>query len=400
MKKIFFLLLISVALISCQKDFNFHENEGPVNEAPNSEVKLHFGLNGAKGVTGEIVSGQTVTGDSAYYFSFWLTDLSGQPLPTGTYTIKNSTNQVLYLSANAQNGIDFKFPLAGTYSLNVTGSYNGSYFSFAITVIVTGATPPPPPATTPTSPVRLYGFNVSGGNATVNVAISKFEYQNYSSLQWFHVTRINSNNFVTNQAVTSEPDSIRFTLNFPAINNSYVEFNGAFHDGSTGGMWLTPNAGNPPSILYSGSQNSPYNSSGSFFGFRLHLVSGGAELRTHSGTLLLTTVSSLPIPGNNGDGPSNNYQVRWTGYTHYVKTSVVNPTLRYRIGLSGSYSYLSLSQLSSNNNYYEFNIPGGTTGEFRFQFGSGTGTGFVPANSEMSNSMYYISATGELVKNL
>jgi hypothetical protein len=289
--------------------------------------------------------------------------------------------------------------------LRVQGNYNGTAFDYDnITVTVTGSGGDGDDDTIPpTSPVRLYNFNISGNNASVQVAISKNEYAAQTSSNWFHIYRANGTGFVTNQTVTSETDSVRFTLNFSATTNTYVEFNAAYHDGTAGGMWLTPSAGENPSILYSGSQDIPYNNSGSFFGFRLHIISTSqAELRTYSGVTVATlgTTTNVDIPGENGDGPANGYTVRWSGYKHFIKTAITSPTFRYKIGTNGTWTFLSLTQ-NVNPEYRELTFPNGTTGELQFQWGTGnTNTTFVPATTEMSTSMYWSTTLMTLVKNI
>ena len=391
-------LLLATGTTSCKKDFELEPQAQEQNQVINptaSTVNLNFG--GSKGI---VNSGDTISGDSLYYFCFWLTPATGNNIAVGTFTIHNSSQVVMYQSVSPENGISWKAPLSGYYTMGVSGVYNNIPFSFVnITIYVTGGIIPPSP--TPTSPVRLYNFQVSQSTAAVDVAISKSQYINQSGASWFHLFRIDGQNFLTNQTVISEPDSVRFTLSFPNTNGLYVDFNAAYVDGSSGGMWLNPSAGNPPSILWTGSQNIPHTSSGSYFGFRLHSVVGGYELRTHSGILLLSTVSiPNPIPGNSGDGVANNYQLRWSGYTHYFKTAVTAPTFRYKIGMTGVWTYLPTQQLVSNSDYFETEIPAGTVGQLRFQWGTGIGTGFTPATLEMGNSQYYESSTDQLVKTI
>ncbi len=395
----FILSILVITMSSCKKYDMAAPNLPEQPQQVNKNVSLHFSLNGIQ-QKGLITSGQTVSGDTAYYFSFWLSPATGDPIAMGIWTISNSNGVTVYQSATAENGIDFKPAMAGTYTLGVTGNLAGQAFSYSnITVIATGAgNGNNPGLPNPCSPVRLHSLQVSGGTASVGVVISKREYQAQSSANWFHLFRINGQGFTTNQAVTSETDSVRFTLSFPAVNQTYVEFNAGFHDGSTGGMWLTPGAGSPPSILYTAG-NIPYNYSSNYFGFRFHVNGNLNEIRTYNGTLLLSTGgASIPIPGNQGDGPANNYQVRNSGYIHYFKSAIVNPTFRYRIG-NTSYTELPATSLAINNEYFQVNIPAGTMGEMRFQYGSGTGANFVPASS-MANSMYYEQNSGELVKNL
>jgi hypothetical protein len=381
--------IILIAASGCEKDFNF----APISKGqePNGSVELKY----SKGI---IFSGDTIYGDSAYYFGLWLTPSTGTSIATGTFEIKYQNN-IIYLSSAPENGIDWKAPYPGEFDLDVTGNFQGTPFSYTnIKIFVTGGAVP----TLATSPVRLSNFIVSGGMASVDIAVSKAEHIQFTNSTWFYVRRVNNMNWSTNNSVVNQGDSVFFTLTFPATNLAYAEFNVAYHDGSVGGMWLTPSAGNPPSILYSGSQNIPYNGSGSFFGLRLHILSPSqSELRTHSGVLLLSTgTAANPIPGNNGDGIMNNYQVRWSGFAHWFKTSLASPTFRYKIGINGTWAYLSAQQWAQNPDYFQVEIPIGTIGELRFQFGTGTGSSFIPATGEMSNSMYYEAVTTSLVRNV
>lgn len=385
----------------CEKDFSFMPIDKGGNEVPTIET---VGLSvTTSGGNMKIASNQTIYTDSVYYNSFWLTPATGTVIPMGMWTIWDSNNVVIYQSAVVENGIDIKFPFNGNFTLEVSGTYQGNPFLFNnITIVVGSVLPPPPPPVTATSPVRLYNFAVSGGTATVDVAISKAQWQSQSGATWFHVKRVNNLNFLGNQAVVSTTDSVFFSLSFSAINQTYVEFNAAFHDGSPGGIWLIPSYGTPPSILYTGVTGVPYNGSENFFGFRFHDAGSGIyELRTHSGTLVLSTITPTPppIPGNAGDGALNNYQVRWSGYDHWFKTNQTNPTIRWRMGTTGTYTYISPNPIvwANNTAYITWTFPQ-LTGQVRWQNGTGTGASFVPDTVGMAHSMYYDASTQELVK--
>lgn len=404
MKRFFFLLIVSSLFFSNCKEFEF---EGPKNVNPDpteTKVTLNFSSSNDGEKSFKVISGETLTGDSQYYFSFWLSPSKDDSIALGIWIVKDSSNNVIYQSSVVENGIDIKFPRNGKYYIEVSGSQPSNFIFNNIKIVVGKTTTPPPPPATATSPVRLYNLKLKDdGNATVDVVISKAEHQAFSNSNWFYVRRIDNTNWSTNNAVVSETDSVRFTLTFSNSDNSYIEFNTAYHDGSTGGIWLKPSIGNPPSILYSGAENTPYGGSGSFFGFRVKRISSTQmELRTYSGILLLSVGGSTPapIPGNNGDGLADNFQIRWSGYTHFFKTVATNPTFRYKIGPTGTWTFLTATQLTSNSSYFQVEIPTGTSGQLRFQFGTGTGTNFVPASSEMNNSMYWESSTGELVKNI
>ncbi len=402
-KNLVILMMAMVAMFfaGCEKEFNFQPQEnGEIIDSTNT-VQLFYSVdNGTKESKGEIsTGGGTIIADSGIYISFWLEPATGSNMAKGIYEIVDSSSlNFIYQSSVAENGIDIR-PDVGKYGLKVYNISPGTPSFFDnITIIVNGTTPPPPP--TQTSPVRLYNLNVSGGNASVNVAISKSQWQAQATANWFYLRRVNGLNFVGNQAVTSTTDSVFFQLNFSAVDQTYVEFNAGYHDGSVGGVWLMPGYGNPPSIL-AGGINTPYGGSENFFGFRLHSTTNGNwELRTHNGTLVLSTGTPTPnpIPGNNGDGLTNNYQVRWSGYYHYFKTSLASPTFRYRLGTTGAWVFITPSQLANNPDYWEIHFPSGTTGEINFQWGAGSITTFAPSSTEMQNSMYWDIGLGCLRK--
>jgi hypothetical protein len=170
-------------------------------------------------------------------------------------------------------------------------------------------------------------------------------------------------------------------------------------DGSQNGLWLTPSSYSG-CLLYSGNENLPYQNSAYFFGFSLVINNNNYKFESYSGTTILNfSGNGNNIPGEAGDLLINNYQVRWTGFTHYFKTSLNAPVLRYKIGNNGSWTYTSLSHFSENQNYWFLTFPN-LSGELFFQWGTGTDANFAPATSEMENSMYYVSNLGMLAKNI
>jgi hypothetical protein len=401
MKKVMFLLSVMAILFAgCEK---FEYNDAPEKPSLPEDnaivVELRHSLgdmtkNGS--LKNIIYSGQTIAGNKEYFFNFWLTASGSQQDPEGEYEIRNE-DSIVYGPSSPRNGIEHKFQEAGTYILEVSGVFEGESFNFEniqITVTEEGV------VELETHPVRLYNFEISGETASVEVAISKEEYSNIDpSTEWNYLKRINGSNF-ENGLEISEPveyDSVRFVLSFDAEDNDYIEFNA--HHGSE---WLTPSLGNPPSILYSGSSNEPYLGSGSYFGFRFHIVGEDAELRTYDDQLLLTAEegTSQTVPGENGDELSHNYQVRWTGYTRWFKTTTSSPSFRWKIGTEGEWEYITPSEWSNNPEYWEIELPDTISGELRFQFGEGTGLSFAPSSNEMNNSQYYEFSSNELVVNI
>jgi hypothetical protein len=405
MKKMFFLIsMMAILFAGCQKDEHntAPQMPGPV---PGEETTVHL-MHGFKNDTKSIMEeknvyypGQEIYGDKKFIFKFWLNVPGSDTLPKGKWEIiRESTNETVYGEgpgeSDNRNGIEHKFEQAGIYLLNVEGHFQGSTFGFeGVKIIVTEQGI----VELETHPVRLYNFQVNGNNASVDVAISTEEYSNLNpEITWYHLRRINEGDFENGFPVNQETDTVRFTLSFDANHYDYVEFN-AYHSGI---IWLTPGAGNPPSVLYNG--NIPYEHSGSYFGFRFHAVSGGAELRTYGGQLLLTTlgeVEEMLIPGENGDEQNHNYQVRWTGYTRWFKTSASNPSFRWKIGIEGDWEHISPSVWEDNPDYRKIQLPA-VSGELRFQFGTGTGANFSPSSAEMQNSQYYEYGTGHLVVNI
>lgn len=386
MKNLFLLLLVTlgVAFMSCEKISSFTQ-EGPQN--PNQpKIKLYQSIKGAK-EKGEITSNSTITvNDTTHYSSFWLEPSSGDYIAKGIFTIRKN-GIIVYQSASPENGVDFRFTSSGVYTLEVNGD-NFSFVNIIINVFVGAVNPPTGGGT---SPIRLYDFDVSNAEATVKVAASISQWGNITSTQFFHLRRINSLNFITNQSVTFSNDSVFFKLAIPKVNSTFVEFNAGFQDGSTGGRWLTPSAGNPPSTLYNGI-GVPYSDSQYFFGFKLVQTSTGWELQNSAGLVLLSTVSEQnTIPGNNGDGFLNNYQVRWSGLTYYFKTSLVSPDFQFKIGENGSAIHLTATICSENSNYKQVTFPVGTNGQIWFKWGNPI---------EQSNSMFWDPAEDWLIKNL
>lgn len=382
MKKnlIFLLIALSAIFVSCNKDVDMPQNPKPPTPEP-KEVILHFDQ--GKGI---INSNMTIYSEPGYHDTF-LEPYEGPVIAKGIFTIKKA-GIIVYESAAIENGTSYNYT-NGTYTLRVAGNYEGTdYVKENITIIVGSVTPPP---TTATWPIRLYNPRVVNNNFLVDVCASKHQWlQQSAGLQWFYVSRINGLNFIGNQAVTNFTDSVHFTLTMPAINSTYMEFCAGYADGSINGVWLIPALGNPPSVLYAGI-GVPYSLSESFFGFRLHSVSGGWEIRTQNGALLLsTTAVQNPIPGNNGDGSMNNYQTRWSGFTQFFKTSIANPTLRYKVG-NGEWIYVTPTQLANNPEYWFWYLPTTTAGKIFFQWGTGGATNFSTTESitEMSNSMYW-----------
>lgn len=397
MKKLFLIAIViaSVAMLAaCKKIELGKDGNKPIFE----KVQLNFSQSEMK-AKGVVVSGQTINGNVNYFFSFWLTPA---PDTKGIFEITSADQIVTYYSsAVAENAIDWRAPAVGTYKLNVSGTYNNQSFSYTnITINVTDNYVPP---VSNTDPVRFYNPTVNSNLSmvTIDVAVAKGSYTT-SPHNWFHVKRMNGLNFIGNQAVVNENDSVRFSLSFPSNNGTYVEFMTGMADGSAGGLWLTPSS-YPGCLLYSGSPDNPYNGSGNFFGFRLIVSGNHYEFQSLSGEEILSFSSGTGtvIPGEAGDGSFTNYQVRWTGFTHWVKTGLSNPILRYKLGTSGSWTYASLSQFPNNNSYWSLTFPSNTSGELFFQWGTGNSDGnFVPATNEIQNSMYFVSSLGLLAKNI
>jgi hypothetical protein len=390
------LIVLFLALAGCQKEDHLRSPQlgGSNDNGGFITPQLFFSAGDQTKSTGnnksEIQSGQTISGDVAYFFRFWLTPEGS----LGEFVIRNSFGQIIFLE-QGKTQFEIKFQETGTYDLEVISILVGNEFLFDdITIVVTDGQEEPETIDVPaTKPVVLSNLFVNGSTASVDVAICKKEYSNQLASDWFFVSLIGGD-FSTRNNLNSNSclDSVRFTLQFPAVNQTKVEFNAAFEDESTGGVWLTAGAGNPASILFDQT-----NGSGNFFSFRFHVNGSEAEIRTLTGTLVLSTsgVEEAIIPGEDGDGPATNYQVRWTGLNQFFKTEITSPTFRFRIGLEGEFTEMPLTLFPENNDFVQVTLPSSVSGsQVRMQIGTGTGENFVPS-SEMENSQYACQLSGE-----
>ncbi len=371
---------------SCNKDIFFDDK-------PKKEVTLHFSFESVKGGLelekenndgkGPISSGATIQGPVGYYGIFFLMPADEYDYAEGIFVIKNSIGDTIYKSAEAENGCEYKFSLIGIYTLSVSGIYNEQFSFVNITINITdNSTPPPPTSTIP----RLYDFIIEEDNTCrITAVIHKGYYISQSN--WFGVKRINGLNFVTNQTVTVDGDSVRYTIEFPAVDQNYVEFNFAVNNGVAGGTWMTPTDETP---LYSGYENVPYNSSGSWFGFRLVINSGLYEIRSYSNELILSTGSeSVDFPGRNGDDLNHNYTMRWSGYIRWIKTNNTQQIVRYKIAGS-SFIYPSTADWTSPLGIWkQFTVLNSTSGEVHYQIGHWTNNVFIADINITSMSKYY-----------
>ncbi len=391
------MLLTGVGKVNDDNFFTkveLHYSTGIVTKSTNSNKML-------------VESGGEITGVIDYFFSFWLEPANGEEIAKGVFKITNASNQVVYQSVNPENGIDIKFPTLGVYTLTVNGSFGGNPFSFTgvtINVVAPGEVPedpvdPDPIVTSLTSPVNLSNLNSSGSNVTVDVSIKKETYL-VNGTSWFFVKRTNGAGFQQLNNIVNDGDSVRFVLTFPKTNNTIVEFNtGCYLNGSP--MWMTPSAGETPSIL-AGESGNPYADSENYFAMKLTVSGQNLILKSISGEIVLTndpTLNPLTIPGNAGDGEDGEYTIRWSGYTHFFKTAEVSPAFRYKVG-NEAWTYPAVSPYSENLEYFKVNIPNNTSGEMHFQFGKMSGTTFIPDYAGMAPSMYYDAEIGHLVKNI
>jgi hypothetical protein len=382
MKKLVVLLLSVMAVFSACKKFEFEDHQEQV--VPNKEEVKLFASNGLQKSNNVIRSNDTVYGNVSYYFSFWLTPAGVR----GNFTITDSTGANIYNQSN--NSIDWLAPHTGTYKLNVIGDT----FGFTnITIIVHGGniTPPNPG---PYAGPRLYDLIVADSTVSVKVVVTKEEYKNANSnYNWFWLNRINNLNFTTKLSPTTvTADSVYFTITFPRVSGTIIEFNAGLDDGTTGGTWLTPSAYSGP---LPGSNGNPYSFSNSYFGFKF-IIGGNYEIQSIGGTTILSISNNLP--GSAGDGWSNKYRVRWTGLNYYIKTST--NSFRYKVG-NGSWNYITMTTVSYNSNYMNFSFPIGISGQVYFQWGTGNSDAtFNSWTSEMSESKFYISNLDCCAKNL
>lgn len=391
----FFSLVLTV---SCEKNFEYTPQRGqePTNyENPTASPVLKYSNGALKSAQGDIItSGDAISVNSNYLSSFWLELISG--IARGDWEISNDLGEIIFQESNT-NGIDVRLD-PGNYYLRVEGTHEGESFLYNNIEITSsdGSTPieeeDPPveedPIRSLTSPVSLSNLSVTSSEVSVRITISKEEY--YSQSDWFHLYKVNGNDFKTKQAVSQTADSISFTITTSKTNNALVEFNAAYSNGSVGGVWMTASASE--SIMYSEEIGE------NFFSYRIRIVGSEVELRTADlSTVLISTDNSITaptIPGENGDET-----VRWTALEHFIKTEVENPIILYRIGEGYSWTVVELTP-SASAGYWEFTLPD-ETGTVYFQWGSGTSTSnFVPASSEMEQSDYYVVDEEICAKNI
>jgi len=390
--KIIALLIVMIGMFtsSCKK-FEMDEFVPKDPDNPTTVTLMGSVDDGTKKVMGQVLtSNSTINGDLDFYFGFWLEPSTSTPIATGTYVIKNSSNVTVYSSTAPENGIDFKFPATGTYILSVSGTYNGTPFSFVnINIIVTDGTVPINPAT---SPVRIVGMSTNSTTTSISLAVSRAEYATITATNWFYVAKINGTNF-THVAATFANDSVYFSIPFStASGTTNVEFNAGYEDGSVGGIWFTASLPTgSPSILYPGT--------GNFWKIVINNNGSTIVATAPNGTVLLTIPVSgtAMIPGNNGDDLAHGNTVRWSGLTHFLKYSGSNFYCEYKIGTGGTWTPISGTLFAGNTDYYQINFPGGTSGELHFRYGAMVGSNFTPAPN-MPNSMFYVG--GELIRNV
>lgn len=378
MKKLFVVLLSIIAVMSACKKFDFEENE----EVGLSEEKTTLYVSNGGQKSNEIVrSNDTVYGVIDYYFKFHLSPNTS----IGNFSITDSVGSMVFNSAS--NSIDWKALYTGVYKLNVLGK-NFNYTNITIIVTSSGTINPPNPG--PYAGPRLYNLVVGDSTVSVNVAVTKAEYKN-SAYPWFWLYRTNRLNFITKLPLTTGTDSVFFTITFPRISGTIIEFNTGINDGSVGGIWLTPSAYSGP---LPGSNGNPYSYSGSYFGFKF-IIGNNFEIQSIGGTTILSVSNNLP--GSAGDDYINHYRVRWTGNNYYLRTSATD--FRYKVG-NGSWNYISLTTLSTNSNYMTCTFPSGISGQVSFQWGVGASDAtFKSWTLEMSESKFYISSLDCCVQN-
>ena len=368
---------------SCEKDAFFNQVKPPVDPSQESPVKLYCST-GTKGELIEVTSGSTIFTDSLYSTIFFMKPCEGTSIAKGDYSIALNGAQIF--GAPSVNGIDYKFP-HGTYTMNVMNIVLGGTAQVNITNVTVISGPQVPPVLNETTfPIRLYNLMVEDNQISVMVRANISQWGNISANTFEYIKRVNEQGWMTGPA-TRVGDSVTFKLTFPKTHGSYIEFNARYMPQNN---WLTPSYGNPPSILYNG-PGIPYSDSQSYFGFKLIQNGNTWELRTYNGTLLLTS-SPAPesIPGNYGDGPENNFQVRWAGEKIFFRTTSSN-TVRYRIN-NGAWNYVAAATFPGNSNY-KFcvqEIPNGNTANTVVtQWGNGNSdVSFVPATAEISNSSF------------
>ena len=376
--KIVAIIAIAIIVMSantgCRKDYLTKSDK-------TVKVALHYAVQKKGGkildTEGAIVGPNTVIYcDTADFVIYWLepADTIAGLIAKGIYTTKNPLGITIYTSAVPENGIHYKGTV-GTYVNDVSGNYLGFPFSYPnIQVIFSAGTTPP---TNPnTSPVKIHGMTLSGGWVDVSLAVDKTAINSQITTgTWFYVQQVNGQNFVLTNTTNVSTDSIYYSVTFPDVTGSVVEFNDGGTKTTGGSLWQTPSAA-PQSILFPGT--------GSYWQFTYANNGTTATLTAPNGTVVLSLslIGVQPYYGNDGDLQPNSYRYRWSGLSRFYnyKNVPTTPAARWKMGPTGTWNYLTVSfqGTSGNGNFYKSVLPAAaSTGEIHMQFGQMVGSTFV-----------------------
>jgi hypothetical protein len=384
------MTILLLSIVSCKKD-KFDVRPASQQTGPGLYFSADNGLRSTNSTTNSIVSsGQTVSANAQYRFSFYLG--SGA---TGTYIWKTGAGTIIYMSPIAENTKDSLLP-AGTYTIDVNGTYLGTPFSYTnITLILST------PGSVSTSPVRLYNFTVSAGTASVSVAVNKAILNPLGITDTlFYCKQINGIGFMTSQITSIVGDTCYFNLTWPGATNSLIQF---IVKKQPANIWMnpaTPGVGyTVPSTLYDPTSTA-------FWQFNYTISTTTATITALNGNILLNyaIAPALPIPGTAGDWAANSYTVRHTGLTFwFLLSSQSNMVVYYYVDTTiypgngpSAMTLITPVAWAPNPNYGEVTFPAGTFGEVHIVVGNINGVTFAPY-SLMYNSGLYVTTLSQYV---
>jgi hypothetical protein len=192
----------------------------------------------------------------------------------------------------------------GNYTMVLSKPSTG--WSVSCTFVVGTVTPTPTPINT--APVKISNLNVVGSNVNLNIAVGWKSicptFSQTATLSWLRM--INGSSWTQNaNGLTITSDSVFFTLDFPNVSNSYINWNITF-----GNNWLiagnTPVGQSGPSILLTttAAPNNNYFAfnwvdSVGYPGIKLLKAPNGTTLATWPGGIINPPTAT---PGLWGDG--------------------------------------------------------------------------------------------------
>lgn len=356
---IFIIAMLSMA--GCEKTYDFEpvRNEKPQtanDTVANKLVKVKYQKSA---ITGTIINGQTLNFTGLGIATLFNLD----PITPGNWNVSLGGNIVK--TSTSQSEFHYDFPTAGTYTITVSGTYNGASFSYVATIIVTATVIP---TTNTTGPVRYLSITGSGNNW---VLAFRGVRNSTTATNFFSVGNIS--NWVHQAATLAVVDSVDFSITVAKTYSSRVRFNYGFEDGSTGGMWMTSSG-----VFFS---NKDYDGNGTIDNLFDLFVSAVGQVTNDAGQVITPkTTTTLPtMPGNNGEGGFR-YSTILSPYS--ISTWILYPGTetiyaRYRYDATTAWTTPVLTtRATTNTEYVTTNIP----------LNTGTGEKFVYIQYGMINA--------------